>query len=245
MSGHTEQPSEGQVLGGAEEDTEGRQVRHSLWPKILESPVGPREAHLEAQLLRQIWIALVVSMPYCHLDLSRGLLFGTSELSRCLSGELLVSPALPSNPCSSPLGQVASEDPGFGECVYTEPLGCSGGSWELPKGRVGEGLWPVLLGAQLSPGLAGSRGVGEGWWHVRPCSGSMAPWAPCFQSATESPERISLLGPVESRDWAWSWRAHMGILAPALWAASHSASLSLGFPSCRNGPREPRPQRAA
>lgn len=131
------------------------------------------------------------------------------------------------------------------ENVSTQPLGCSGGSWELPKGRVGEGLWPVLLGAQLSPGLAGSRAGGRGWWHVRPCSGSMAPWAPCFQSATENPERISLLGPVEGGDWAWSWRAHMGILAPALWAASHSASLSLGFPSCRNGPREPRPQRAA
>lgn len=72
--------------------------------------------------------------------------------------------------------------------------------WEPSSGQIPLGAW------------AGGRGGHS-------VLGPVAPWASCFQSATENPESISLLRPVESRDWAWTWTAHTGIPTLALWAA--------------------------
>lgn len=66
-------------------------MRRSLWPEILESPVGTKEAPLIAgfpiALAEQIWTAVVVHMSYCHREFLVDLLFGTSARSRCLAGE--------------------------------------------------------------------------------------------------------------------------------------------------------------
>lgn len=56
-------------------------MRCLLWPEILESPVGTKEAPLMAgfpiALAGEIWTALVVHMSYCHQEFLVALLFGT------------------------------------------------------------------------------------------------------------------------------------------------------------------------